>query len=149
MVSLLLFGIGAILMLTSIGMTKENNRLREICTEETSGIVTDYHVIGRVYIDEDDKQQDTRNYYPIIEYQAGGKPYTWQSELGKSTKDYRIGAALVVYYAPNDPATVFIPKEHSVSTSWGTLIFAGCLMAMGIFTFLWILIKGAKGAKPK
>ena len=95
----------------------ESAYLHEICTEEASGTVIRYYRTGEYKVEGDgdgkEKVVDTRQDFPIYEYEAGGNKYSVQSERydSKGKQRYTIGAKIAVRYAPGDPEKHYLPGE--------------------------------------
>ena len=96
-----------------IDTRNENAHLREICTEETAGTVVGYHETGKYSVNDKNEVTDTRQDYPIYEYEADGRTYSVQSERydSKGKLRYKLGERITVRYAPGDPEKHFLPGE--------------------------------------
>jgi hypothetical protein len=108
----LLFGI--FLMAVSVWNlkreTKESNRLKKVCTEQTTGIVSDYHVFKDGWYDDDDKWVDIIKYYPIFDYEVNGQKYSKQASQHSEKMRLTVGARITVCYNPDNLSDFYVPE---------------------------------------
>ena len=145
-VSLILAAFGVWCLVSCIGSLNTNAHLREICTAETAGTVTDYHRTGDIWDDSDGEEHDNRQDYPIYEYQAGGRTYIVQSTRPdlKGKWRYEIGAEFTLRYNPADPEQHYLPGESGYNklNAWLGIGFGGLLSALAVFVFIRMVTKG-------
>jgi len=146
-----LSALGVLLIIFGINMMNRNTQLREICTEETTGIIIDYYETGEYKRDIDDEVHDSRRAWPIYEYQADGQTYTVQSDVYDSAgkKRYSINEAITVFYAPNNPEMHYLPGESGSASLavWLCIGFGGLLLLFSIFAIIKFFILDKKPRK--
>ena len=130
-VSLVVFG--GWLVKLGFDQRDENANLREICTEEVAGTVTGYHRTGERYTDDEGEVQDTRQDYPVYQYEAGGRKYTVQSARydSKGSLRYKSGEKIAVRFAPGDPEKHYLPSEEGYASRNAWLC-----VGFGVFLFI-------------
>ena len=128
---ILLFGIfvilGVIFLIMGINMEVKNNELKEVCTGEVQGIVSDFHVSGYYGTDEDGIV-DERLYYPIFEYEIDNKKYSKQSPTGKREERFELGESIVIMYNPDNPDEYYVPADVYAAKTGGLNIGFGIFM---------------------
>ena len=136
-----LWGVGLCLLLavfagwlvkSGIDQKNGNANLHEICTEETKGTVTSYHETGKYSVNDKNEVSDTRQDFPIYEYEAGGRIYTVRSERydSKGNRRYKLDEKLAVRYAPGSPEKHYLPAEEKDvdKNAWLCIGFGGFLL---------------------
>lgn len=139
--------VGLIFFIVGGAFKGSTKKLKENCTEITTGIITDY---------ESKKQKDSDGnydtyYYPIYEYEIDGTPYTHVSSLGTNTKPIQEGSSVEVHYNPNDKSECFIDSELKTTGILSTVfqIVGGVLLFIGLSRFIfkipmliaWLFVK--------
>ena len=125
--SVILGGVGVLLIKSGIDTKKKNALLRDICTERTTGIVTTY---------EGD--------FPVYEYEAGGQTYTVKSD--RRGMGYKRGQKLSVCYAPDEPEQHYLSGETRAEDKgfWRLAVFGGFLSVFSLGAIIFLIIKGGK-----
>lgn len=127
LVGLIFFIVGGIFR-GSMGKLKEN------CTETTTGIILDY---------EEKEQKDSEGhydtyYYAIYEYDVDGKTIEHTSSLGVGNKPDDEGESVDVHYNPNDVYECYIDSELKTSGVLAIVfqVVGGVLLIIGLARFV-------------
>ena len=116
-------------------MNAKSRELKNTCTEEVQGIVSDFYVSGQVYWDPDEdtpKEIDGRLYHPIFEYIVSNETYRQQSPVGEGVKRVAVGESIAVMYNPANPDEYYV-ATGAYATKTGTLA-----IGFGIFMIVFV-----------
>ena len=121
--------IGIVFLAVGIFMFVKGNAQAKRCTEEAVGKVVEMHED----VSTDSDGQITYTYYPIIEYTAGDKTVSKQSDTGSS--NYKINDSVTILYNPDNVEEYVIKGDNSSN------IFGIAFIALGAVTLVIGIIK--------
>jgi hypothetical protein len=133
--SLALIAFGALFLVMGINQQRELKRLESVCTEQADCVIARYV---------DESSDDRPRYYPVYEYEAGGRTYAQQSEKYRGDDRPREGSKLALYYNPENPDDYYVPDEKGGGNNMGLIIFAGVLLGLGALMLLRAFKTGGK-----
>jgi len=137
-----LIAVSIIFIIMGINTLEERKYLREVCTEQTKGIVYDFIVTGAEGYDKEEKEHwDNRCYRPLFEYKVEGKTYTSESDFGTEKKRFELGQEVIVNYNPENHAESYVPEDEGGGGAPYMLFgLAGFLLIVYIIAFIRIFI---------
>lgn len=101
----------------------KSEKLIEICTEQTTGIVTDVERYRR-------GRKPRPKYRVTAFYMVNNNEYSTQTSESSSSK-FRIGQQVEINYDPDDPSTCYISGE-SIDDGMVCFIMAGILLIIAV-----------------
>lgn len=113
--------VGVIFLAVGIFILVKNNRLAKECTEKAVAKVVDMET----EINTDTDSASPYYYYPVVEYEAGGKKVTVRMDSGSSTPEYNLGEEVKILYNPNNV------EEFIVEGEKGSKIFSIVFIVLG------------------
>ena len=125
-IALVFVGIGAFSII-------RGNELAKRCTEEAVGTVVEIKMEESLESDEYGTHT-IYTYYPVIEYKAGDKTVTKQSETGSSQSEYKINEKINILYNPQN-VEEFIVKGDNSSNFMGIIFIVAGVLALGVGIF--------------
>ena len=126
-IALVFVGIGVFLII-------RGNELAKRCTEEAVGTVVEIKMEESLESDEYGTHT-IYTYYPIIEYKAGDKTVTKQSENGASGQSaYKLNDKIDILYNPQN-VEEFIVKGDNSSNFMGIIFIVAGVLALGVGIF--------------
>ena len=136
LVSILVITVSIIFLKMGINSLNQRSYLREVCTEQTIGIVYDFIMTGSV-TEDGNGYQDNRMYRPLFKYDVKGKVYILESEFGTATKRFQLWQEVVINYNPDEPAESYVPEDRGGESGPYLLIgLAGILLILDIFALI-------------
>jgi len=136
--------LGVIFIIVAINEDNSNKHLIEVCTGETVGTITDYHLTN--YYEEDnygDKIERTR-YYPIFEYEINGETYSKQYEMGEDSKRFKIGEKITVMYDPANLDEYYVLEDMNTE-GYRAGIYVGIVMiVLGVLFLVMNFVRNKK-----
>ena len=126
--------LGLIFIGVGVFLIVRGNELAKRCTEEAVGTVVEIKMEESLESDEYGTHT-IYTYYPIIEYKAGDKTVTKQSENGSSGQsDYKLNDKIDILYNPQNVEEFIIKGDNSNNILGIIFIVAGVIAAgVGIF----------------
>jgi hypothetical protein len=95
--------LGAGFIILCILQWRERKYLLQVCTVETKGTVVDVEITGSIKKDEEGDEIDRRSFYPVFEYEAGGKTYRQRSSNSLITDEYnKLSRVVNIWYNPGN-----------------------------------------------
>ena len=118
--------IGIAIALLGINTGRDQSLLREICTEQTDGVVVD--IAEETDLNSDDEWETT--YTPVFEYSAEGQTLTTRSPFDGSSAGFEIGEAVTVFYDPYDVTQYYVLEDQRPGTTAAVFTWVGAVLAL-------------------
>ena len=141
--SLFVIPLSIVFIVMGVNTMKLRSYLREVCTEQTDGIVYDYRILGTITSDEDGTT-DNRTYIPLFEYVVEGKAYTYEADFSESKQRFELGQKVTVNYNPDNHSECYVPEYNDGGGKAYFLIGLGALLLALYITALYINLKPKK-----
>lgn len=102
--------IGTIFMVFGIVLKNRATKALKICTEKTPGTVVNLVATNYEHIGIGEVRMEY--WTPVYEYYVEGEKYIKLSNVGRDKDSIKIGEEVTLYYNPNNPKEIFIPREN-------------------------------------
>lgn len=120
-----------VLFVVGFFIRRKYKKLTQICSAQTSGIVSDFE--RTVSIDTDTDHGQTRRkryvYYPVYVYTADGKDITKTSSTGSGSMRFKKGQTVTVCYNPDDVSQYYVAEDKTNARGGIYFMAFGVLLA--------------------
>ena len=123
--------VGFVFVIAGIIVLKQDDGLKQRCTEQTLGTVVEVVCEGD-YSTTDNAYRYA--YFPVVEYQVGDRTISQRSKSGQDPPKYKVGQQVEIYYNPNN-VEEFIIKGDSTPKylGIGVIVLGSLALAFGVF----------------
>lgn len=142
-ISLFLLFIGLIFSITGSVMLYSSQKMKLICTEKVSAVITDIEKSSNRSLTPHKTNGSTYKTMniPVFTYTVNGNEYTQSSSFNTNTNTntYNVGDVMDIYYNPDNPNQIFVESNSS-----GSFFICALFIGVGLLITVIAIVKMIK-----